>query len=107
MFFSAGVRTKSQRIQWDPWLTISGTGYLVNYYNGTLPSKYRDRACVVPIRRTTILCSQPMSNLLMKGDSRRGMHRGIIACVVGIRSLMYFGFAVDHFLSHNAFEDQI
>ena len=22
--------------RWDPWLTISGFGYFVNYYNGTL-----------------------------------------------------------------------
>ena len=29
---------------------------------------------------------------------------GIIACVVGIRSLMYFGFAVDHSYLYNAFE---
>ena len=93
---------------WDPWLTISGFGYLVNYYNGLHghPNTAIAHAWSLSVEQQFYIVWPILLNLLMrKGASVAAcVLAGIIACVVGIRSVMYLGFAVDHSYLYNAFE---
>ena len=94
--------------EWDPWLTISGFGYFVNYYNGTHghPNTAIAHAWSLSVEQQFYVLWPILLNLLMRKGTRvvACALAGIIACVVGIRSLMYFGFAVDHSYLYNAFE---
>jgi len=94
--------------EWDPWLTVSGFSYLVNYYNGMHghPNTAIAHAWSLSVEQQFYVLWPILLNLLMRKGSivAAWILAGIIVCVVGIRSIMYLGFAVDHAYLYNAFE---
>jgi len=93
---------------WDPWLTISGFFYLVNYYNGFHghPNTAIAHAWSLAVEQQFyLLWPLLLIFLLRKGIKVTAWTLGvIIGLVATLRSSLYLGFGVDHSYVYNAFE---